>query len=757
MFPGTAFRLNTYLTLALACAGLGYAESAMLPEVGVFAVIVVLALAVIYRLEPRINLLTLDDANRLGAAIAICALVWAGFRVVREYRTGEFESYGWPVFVISLIAPLLMALICGKLLRREKHAGDYWYMHAAGLAAMVLAGAIDEHADLAALTAAYAFCSMWSLASFYTERTGGIVPVIPPRKATAEAPGPRIHYVVGAAAPRNSPGLFRVAGWFCVAAGAAAAIYLLTPRSPFGRFQLDQARIEIGYAADQMIDLTQTGDLRVNTETAFEVDAVDSNGQPKTDLDAGEQRWRGAVLASYTSGTWKREALLPFPTAPATSHPNPWAPPDFGPSGYRLTFTVPTKLRATFLSDPVAWLPDEPAPVAEFPEGGAPQPWLPFRNGAVFGRTGSFRSAGEYLRYVQYTRPPREPNLSPPYSGGGEVNRTLSTNMIPSVQAYADKVVADSVAAGRLPAAALRRDPVRLMPLEQYHEAIAHAFRDHLSTRSDLVYSTELRRENKTVDPVVDFLFYSKTGHCERFATALVLMLRSEGIPAVMVLGFKGCEHAGDGHYVIRQDHAHAWAEALIARQDPADPRRRNWHWLSLDASPAQAVESASAGSVDSLFARTRNKFEQFIFHYSAEQREKAIHGLLQAIASQEFLYGAGLTAILILGAGYARRRIFSRPQLIVPNAVHWFDQLVELLAKHGFEPAPGQTRREFAESVAQTLAHRSAAYPIHVLRDWVEAYYENRFGGTVIADERLAKLEDDLHELKRALGEGRT
>jgi hypothetical protein len=41
----------------------------MLPEVGVFAIIVILALAVIYRLEPRLKLLSLSEANRFGAGI----------------------------------------------------------------------------------------------------------------------------------------------------------------------------------------------------------------------------------------------------------------------------------------------------------------------------------------------------------------------------------------------------------------------------------------------------------------------------------------------------------------------------------------------------------------------------------------------------------------------------------------------------------------------------------------------------------------
>src|SRR5207247_958097 len=163
-----------------------------------------------------------------------------------------------------------------------------------------------------------------------------------------------------------------------------------------------------------------------------------------------------------------------------------------------------------------------------------------------------------------------------------------------------------------------------------HHEAIARAFRDHLSQRADLVYSTTIRRAKKDVDPVEDFLFHSRAGHCERFATTLALMLRAEGIPAVLVLGFKGCEHVGEGRYVVRQEHAHAWVEALISRpaSGGAEPRARVWHWLSLDPSPVAAAGDAAEGTAGGLIAWGRSAFDRFFFNYTAEQRERAIGAL---------------------------------------------------------------------------------------------------------------------------------
>lgn len=754
MLPSTGFRLSTYITLAIACAGLGYGESAMLPEVGVFAIVVILALAVIYRLETRVRLLSLSEANRLGGAIALVAILWAGFRVVREVNRGEFEALGWTVFFVSLMAPLLMAAICAKLMRREKHAGDYWFMHAAGLASIVLAGAMAEETGMVVLTAAYALTAVWSLLHFFLARSNGAVPLIPVWKVSSNAEQARLpiqSISVDAPAGRRSRFLF-AAIWTSLAAVLALPIYLVTPRSKFSKLDFGQPRIEIGYAADQMIDLTQTGDLRENPETAFEVDAEDNAGRPKEDLNP-DQRWRGTVLVTYAKGTWRRDAQIQFPTVPLTPRPaGPWIPPNFGASGYRLTLTVPTKLQSLILADPVAWLPGEGVSVADVPANRPPQAWFPLNNGSVFGRMAALRASETELRYVQYTQPLPEQDVSPPYYGSAVVHRVVTSGAPASIKDYAEKVLAEMVAAGRLPAGALQRDPIRLLPFEQHHEAIARAFRDHLSERPDLVYTTSIKRDNKTVDPVEDFLFYSKAGHCERFATALVLMLRSQGIPAVMVLGFKGCEHTGQGHYLIRQEHAHAWAEALIARGD-FHSQQRNWHWLSLDPAPAQAAAGTAGNSGESVFHRGRAAFERYLFHYTPEQRAQAIQSLFEAATSGEFLVVASFGVFAIFAIPVARRRFANRATRTPPHSAQWLDQLLAVLVKHGFIPAPGMTAREFATAVTATLRQRPAT--IHLAQvpgEWIDAYYESRFGGIAISDDRRAKLEESLDELKRAL-----
>lgn len=64
-------------------------------------------------------------------------------------------------------------------------------------------------------------------------------------------------------------------------------------------------------------------------------------------------------------------------------------------------------------------------------------------------------------------------------------------------------------------------------------------------------------------DPIEDFLFQSRRGHCELFATSMVLMLRSQGVPARLATGFLDAErNALQDYYIVRQGNAHAWVEA---------------------------------------------------------------------------------------------------------------------------------------------------------------------------------------------------
>ncbi|OQW91608.1 MAG: hypothetical protein BWK79_16505 [Beggiatoa sp. IS2] len=89
-------------------------------------------------------------------------------------------------------------------------------------------------------------------------------------------------------------------------------------------------------------------------------------------------------------------------------------------------------------------------------------------------------------------------------------------------------------------------------------------------------YSLTLTTSDQ-ITPLASFLRDNRSGHCEYFATATVLLLRTAGIPARYAAGYAVQEFSDlEGVYVVRQRHAHAWSLAYI-----------DGHWQDLDTTPA--------------------------------------------------------------------------------------------------------------------------------------------------------------------------
>src|SRR5581483_4191070 len=236
--------------------------------------------------------------------------------------------------------------------------------------------------------------------------------------------------------------------------------------------------------------------------------------------------------------------------------------------------------------------------------------------------------------------------------------------------------------------------------------------------------------------------------------SALVLMLRSQGVPAAMVLGFRGCESQGEGRYVVRQENAHAWAQALVSRPAP-NGQGRVWHWLSVDPNPTGADETDPNGWIGSALSSGRSFIDEYIVHYSPEQRRKALEAIGGALTRPDVLAGAGVVLAAGLLVRRARRRAAARAASPPPSGpALWFGQLLAVLAPHGLAPGPGQTAREFASAAGAALRDRPGAAGVAgVPAEWAEAYYAARFGETPLSPDRKDELEARLADLRRALG----
>jgi hypothetical protein len=110
--------------------------------------------------------------------------------------------------------------------------------------------------------------------------------------------------------------------------------------------------------------------------------------------------------------------------------------------------------------------------------------------------------------------------------------------------------------------------------------------------------------------PIEEFLFNRKTGYCEHYASAMVLMLRTLGIPARMVSGFLPTEWNDYGNYfTVRQRDAHTWVEAYLG----------GFGWVSFDPTPAVGlpVGFKAFSTLADYFDTLRLKWDRYIIQYS--------------------------------------------------------------------------------------------------------------------------------------------
>ena len=142
----------------------------------------------------------------------------------------------------------------------------------------------------------------------------------------------------------------------------------------------------------------------------------------------------------------------------------------------------------------------------------------------------------------------------------------------------------------------------------------AAAIEQYLSSK--LGYTRDLPGEVR--DPIADFLFVRKKGHCELFSSAMVLMLRTLGIPARNVTGYYGGQLTTAGYYAVRAGDAHSWVEVYFpgvgfARFDPTPAGERGSQLDSLWA------------NVVLLWDTVQQKWRAFVVDYDLLSQAQAV------------------------------------------------------------------------------------------------------------------------------------
>lgn len=254
--------------------------------------------------------------------------------------------------------------------------------------------------------------------------------------------------------------------------------------------------------------------------------------------------------------------------------------------------------------------------------------------------------------------------------------------------------------------------------------------------------------------PLPDFLFRSRRGHCEFFATGLAVMLRAEGIPARVANGFYGGEWNTYGEYlIVRQRDAHAWVEAWI-------PERG---WVQMDATPASDT-LAEPSAVWAALDLAGERWERLVLDFDLEDQVGAVMGAFSAfsggggggigggaaaaggglLGAGALVVGLGLTGRLIsLLMGFlAGEKSIRRRRATALRRIH--RQARRLVEKRGWQLPHGLPPVKAAEHLVHIAGDQ--AEPLLVIA-W--ALYRAEYGGQAVAREEARVA---LKSLKRSL-----
>jgi len=217
------------------------------------------------------------------------------------------------------------------------------------------------------------------------------------------------------------------------------------------------------------------------------------------------------------------------------------------------------------------------------------------------------------------------------------------------------------------------------------------------------------------VNTVDDFLFTTRQGFCEHYASAFVFLMRAANIPARVVTGYQGGEFNDVGnYYIVRQSDAHAWAEVWLAGQG----------WVRVDPTAAIAPErvqrglsaSVSDSAVLPFMARNppqwmrdlrfnldalANQWNQWVLGYDTERQFAFLTRLgMESITWQKMALNmaSGLGLLIGLFAMFMLRHLYTRQPDKVQAA--WL-KLCRKLAKAGLPRAAHEGAQDYAARIA--------------------------------------------------------
>lgn len=254
----------------------------------------------------------------------------------------------------------------------------------------------------------------------------------------------------------------------------------------------------------------------------------------------------------------------------------------------------------------------------------------------------------------------------------------------------------------------------------------------------DFIYSLE--PPLLAADAIDDFLFATRTGFCEHYASAFAFLMRAAGIPARVVVGFQGGYwNAAGGYLVVTRADAHAWTEIWLEGEG----------WVRVDPTAAVAPERVQSSAREAIggpaaarggwFATLGDRWDlvgywwnQAVVQFSALRQRQLLRPFgLDDASGQQLALALVLAAVAALG--FALWVATPRRARRDPLLAAWH-RIGAALAAAGVPRAPHEGPRAYATRVGQALPEDAAALAA-LSRDFTSL----RYAGTAPDAARLA------------------
>jgi len=282
-------------------------------------------------------------------------------------------------------------------------------------------------------------------------------------------------------------------------------------------------------------------------------------------------------------------------------------------------------------------------------------------------------------------------------------------------------------------------------------------------------YTLQLPR-SPVADPLANFLFERRQGHCEYFASSMAVMLRTLRIPSRVVNGFRSDEFNDlTGNYVVRAKNAHAWVEAYFP----------GYGWVTFDPTPGGAIGSPQGWGRAMLYLDAASSFwREWVISYDSSHQSVLGQSVLSGTRSSlertrmwarlryarllafarksqrgvedslgPWLGTSVAVALLLLAlanAGRIARMIRNRRLQAHPErspdqaAAMWYERMARYLAQRGVRKATTQTPQEFVQVIEDERLRTR-------VRRFTEAYESARFGNSSDDAVRLPELFEEV------------